>query len=131
MTKTYRTLTTETLVEIAQKYTTRREFYLNDASAFTTAKRREIEIPHPKKKGKTKKVNLLDHICTHMFQSRFKWTEAMILNVAQKYTTRTEFATHDRAAYSAAARFGILSKVCAHMPNYKSRKRKQTEGAGT
>lgn len=115
MPKKYRRLTPETLAEIAKKYKTKRAFYDADSSAFVSASRKKIEVPDPKKKGKTVEISLLEHICTHMYTRRFRWTQEMIRNVAKEYDTRGKFATGNKAAYSAALRQDCLDSVCTHM----------------
>lgn len=114
-TKKYRRLTPEKLAEIAKKYKTRREFYNSDASAFVSAGRKTIEVPDPNKKGAMVEISLLDHICSHMYKKRFRWTPDMIKNVAAQYETRGAFAKGNKAAYSAAVRQELLDDVCRHM----------------
>lgn len=114
-TKKYRRLTPEALAEIASKYKTKREFYDADPSAFVSAGRKKITVPDPKKKGKEIEISLLDHICTHMYTRKFRWTVAMIENVAKEYQTRSAFAKGNKAAYSAALRQDCLDTVCSHM----------------
>lgn len=115
VTKKYRRLTPEKLAEIAKKYKTKREFYDADPSAFVSASRKKIGVPDPKKEGKMIEITLLDHVCSHMFTRKFRWTKEMIANVAKEYDTRAGFAKGNKAAYSAALRQDYLDEACKHM----------------
>jgi hypothetical protein len=69
----------------------------------------------------------LDQICTHMSRpinlgekaSGFKWTNGELKNQALKYTTKNDFIKNNPNAYNTAARRGILSEICEHMPTRK------------
>lgn len=123
--RNYRKLDEDTLRDIAAEYKTRREFFDADSSAYVTASRMTKMVPKEPGSDEMVEARLLDVICAHMYSGRFKWTKSMILIEAKKYTTRTDFAKGNKAAYSSATRQGILEEACAHMPKYMSKKQKE------
>lgn len=46
-----------------------------------------------------------------------KWTEIELIDIANKYKSRSEFQKKDSAAYSAAKKLGVLDRICSHMIN--------------
>lgn len=54
--------------------------------------------------------------CLSKTSDRIKFlTEKDIEQVANKYSSQTQFAKHDGSAYNAAHRMGIIDRVCQHM----------------
>lgn len=45
----------------------------------------------------------------------YRWTPDRIQAAAAHFEHRSDFRTHDRLAYNAAQRWGLLDVVCAHM----------------
>ena len=93
--------TKEKCQEEAFKYQTRTEFRDNSASAY------RIAI----------KKNWLNDICDHM-SSNWKpagyWTKSRCHQEALKYSTRNEFNTKSKNAYSASLRKKWLNDICSH-----------------
>ena len=60
---------------------------------------------------------ILDSVCEHMKekQAKIPWTEELIQEYANKYSTRKEFSDKCNVAYCAARARKIVGKVCAHM----------------
>ncbi len=60
----------------------------------------------------------LNECCTHMRAGRLPmntWTVDACITDAKKYSTRTEWATKSKSAYTAATKNGWLSVCCTHM----------------
>ena len=97
--------TKERCSEEALKYETRNALKIGSRPAYAAAHRN----------------GWLDAICKHM-QSKIKpagyWTEDRIRQQALKYSTRSDFASYDQAAYHAAQRQNLLDVVCAHMKKH-------------
>jgi hypothetical protein len=93
--------TEDTISQEAAKYSSRREFQLNNQAAYVTAYRR----------------GLLDKLFPG---GNTKWTEDTLSQEAAKYSSKGEFAKNNRAAYVAAHRKGLLSKLFSDgKPNKK------------
>lgn len=90
------------LTETAKKYTTRKDFYESEYSAYSAARSK----------------NLLDEICSHMEYQvlpRNYWTKDRVFEEAKKYQTRGAFEAGSGGAYGRAQAEGWLDEACEHM----------------
>ena len=90
----------DTILEVAKKYNSRKEFQIGHSGAYNRAR----------------KLGILDK-CTWFVPTKeilceklTKWDEDTILEVAKKYNSRKEFAKGCGSAYSKALELGILDK---------------------
>ena len=96
----------ESLKAEALKYSSRRDFQLQNGSAYNASgvlKIREV-------------------ICAHMVNDKKPngyWNSERCKQEALKYKTRMEFGDSNGAAYNASKRLNILEEVCAHMEQIK------------
>jgi hypothetical protein len=90
--------TYEKINQAASQHKTIKELRANNNAAYKAAYRR----------------GLIDDVCSHMNRLTTNWTYEMILNEANKYTSRSEFSINSNA-YQMAAKRGILDDVCSHM----------------
>lgn len=96
----------ESLRAEALKYSSRREFQLQNGSAYNASgvlKIREV-------------------ICAHMVNDKKPngyWNRERCKEEALKYKTRMDFGDSNGAAYNASKRLKILEEVCAHMEQIK------------
>ncbi|MCP4935047.1 MAG: GIY-YIG nuclease family protein [bacterium] len=51
-----------------------------------------------------------------------KWSKEVLVKVASKYETRSEFKNNSKNAYDAAVTKGLLEEVCTHMPKRAKRR---------
>lgn len=92
--------TYEQCLEIASKYTKRKEFKEKDRCCFNFSR----------------KMGWYDSITKHMTTKSPKHrTYEEVLNAAKKYQTRMEFKNNDMANYCFAVTHGWLDNVCSHM----------------
>ena len=92
--------TYEQCLEIAKKYTKRKDFKEKDRCCFNFSK----------------KMGWYDAITSHINTKSPKHrTYEEVLNAAKKYQTRMDFKNNDMANYSFAVRYGWLDRVCSHM----------------
>jgi hypothetical protein len=92
--------TREKIQEVANKYTRRRDFELNDTNAYAAASRRGI----------------LQEVCQHMPPTKeFDWTEEKLMAIANRYKVLKDFNENEQAAYAYAYKSGLYEKATAHM----------------
>ena len=83
----------------ALKYSSRKQFILNNQSAYQAAR----------------KNKWLDEICSHMNKLHNNWTKEECYQIALKYQTKIEFIYNDNKFYQYAKKYGWLNEICTHM----------------
>lgn len=87
------------LKNIASKYKTLKEFYINEKSAYYSAVQQKI----------------LPFITSDLIREREQWTSEKVIKLAKQYKNRTKFHREQHGAWLFSKRNGILSIVTSHM----------------
>lgn len=92
--------TEASIKEVANQYQTRNQFKKGNSKAYGTSRR----------------LGILDKVCSHMGSVYIVWDYVTIKNEALKYDNRYAFEKGNKNAYQAARTREILDEVCSHMP---------------
>ena len=94
--------TKERCREEALKYTTRKDFLNNSASAYRIAQRK----------------GWLEEVCAGLLYVQKPvgyWTKSRCHSLSKKFQHRNDFYKNDPTAYRTAQRHGWLDDICSHM----------------
>ena len=98
--------TIELIIEIAKKYTAKKDFILEDEQAYWAASERGI-LPQ-----------ITSHMTGRNFDKRMSngyWTKEKCWKESKKYDTRTIFSKKSGGAYTVARKNNWLDEICSHM----------------
>jgi len=99
-------LTKDDIIEIANRYNTKEDFYKNNSTAYTTASRN----------------GWLQDVTKHMKSKRIIWTLQMLIDVANKYDDLDEFRKKEPKAVHMALKRHVYDDITSHMDSIKKRK---------